>query len=317
MGHLSLCRLRIDVRPIESCTLPPYLGSTLRGALASSLRHIVCLFRDQECGECRVRERCAYSTLFETPPRSGIPVWQSIRSWPRPIVIEPPEEGREHWSTDDTLAFRILLFGHAAETFPYLTLAIERMLEHGLGRGRHPFRLVRIVDDVPDSDDPVLYEPGVSGERLHHPNPFTPVTASPAGKPDATHVTIDLKTPTRIKYHGGLIQNLTAPALVQAILGRITSLVSFHCLHEPIRLDIRPWMDLASKVESRETALQLAPLARWSNRQQTSIRQDGLVGTVDFEGPGLSQLLPLLRLGMVTHVGKGTVFGLGRYDLSC
>jgi CRISPR/Cas system endoribonuclease Cas6 (RAMP superfamily) len=40
----------------------------------------------------------------------------------------------------------------------------------------------------------------------------------------------------------------------------------------------------------------------------------GLVGRVTYEGD-LSDYLPLLALGELVHVGKGTVFGNGQYQI--
>jgi CRISPR/Cas system endoribonuclease Cas6 (RAMP superfamily) len=43
---------------------------------------------------------------------------------------------------------------------------------------------------------------------------------------------------------------------------------------------------------------------------------DGLVGTIAFEGDAVEELWPLLLAGEVLHVGKGTAFGCGRYELT-
>ncbi|NJN99775.1 MAG: CRISPR system precrRNA processing endoribonuclease RAMP protein Cas6, partial [Anaerolineales bacterium] len=44
------------------------------------------------------------------------------------------------------------------------------------------------------------------------------------------------------------------------------------------------------------------------------IEMGGLVGRVTYEGD-LTEYLPLLALGELIHVGKGTVFGNGQYQI--
>lgn len=44
------------------------------------------------------------------------------------------------------------------------------------------------------------------------------------------------------------------------------------------------------------------------------MKMGGFVGEVMYRGE-LSDFLPLLKLGEKIHVGKGTGFGLGRYEI--
>ncbi len=43
---------------------------------------------------------------------------------------------------------------------------------------------------------------------------------------------------------------------------------------------------------------------------------EAAVGRLALSGPGVGDLLPLLRYGEWAQIGKGTTFGLGRYALS-
>jgi hypothetical protein len=51
----------------DKVRLPPFLGSTLRGGLAMALKKTVCALKASSCMDCILKERCAYSYIFETP----------------------------------------------------------------------------------------------------------------------------------------------------------------------------------------------------------------------------------------------------------
>jgi len=40
----------------------------------------------------------------------------------------------------------------------------------------------------------------------------------------------------------------------------------------------------------------------------------GFLGEITFEGE-LTEFLPFLKLGEYLHIGKGTVYGLGKYEI--
>ena len=53
---------------------------------------------------------------------------------------------------------------------------------------------------------------------------------------------------------------------------------------------------------------------RYSARQDAKLKMGGVVGEAVYEGD-LEPFAPLLSLGEVLHVGKGTGLGLGRYRI--
>ena len=55
---------------------------------------------------------------------------------------------------------------------------------------------------------------------------------------------------------------------------------------------------------------------RYSNRQQTKIQMDGLLGSFEIPaGEALAAFWPWLWLGQWLHAGKGVVMGMGEYRL--
>ncbi len=120
-------------------------------------------------------------------------------------------------------------------------------------------------------------------------------------------------TPTRLKFENSLASDLEFHILIRNLLRRLSVLSYFHC-GKRLDLDFKGLIERAKGVTKVESSLRWVDWERYSARQQSTMLMGGLVGAVTFEGP-LAEFLPLLRLGELVHVGKGTVFGLGLYEL--
>src|ERR1700753_237323 len=87
---LDVARYRLQLRAREATTLPPFLGSTLRGAFGHALKRSVCIMRPRDCERCLVADRCIYPYLFETSALPGLPRQGGYRQAPHPLVLLPP-----------------------------------------------------------------------------------------------------------------------------------------------------------------------------------------------------------------------------------
>ncbi len=110
-------------------------------------------------------------------------------------------------------------------------------------------------------------------------------------------------------------RQLRAAVLVRSLLRRIGHLSYFHCGGDPSTLAFREWIDLALNVQTVDQDLTWFDWERYSSRQHTHMRMGGLMGRITFEG-NLAPFYPLLDIGEITHGGKGTSFGLGRFRVS-
>ena len=100
---------------------------------------------------------------------------------------------------------------------------------------------------------------------------------------------------------------------MRALLRRISDLTRFHCSAE-LELDDDQWIARAEKVQTAAVNTRWYDWERYSLRQEQKMKLGGLVGDVVFTGD-VEAFMPLLRLGADLHVGKGTGFGLGRYEI--
>lgn len=87
---LDIARFDITLRARARTTLPPYLGSTLRGALGHALKDAACVVEHGDCQRCPLLDTCAYPYLFETPVPPEIKELRGQTHAPLPYLIEPP-----------------------------------------------------------------------------------------------------------------------------------------------------------------------------------------------------------------------------------
>lgn len=120
----------------------------------------------------------------------------------------------------------------------------------------------------------------------------------------------------RVVFDGAA--DLLAPAVPvwswDAVGRGASGLAGVHC-GTPVHLDARALLAGTSEVRVVASDLRWHDWERYSARQQTRMALGGFVGRITFAGP-LGPWVPLLKLGEVLHVGKGTAFGLGKYRLN-
>jgi len=100
--------------------LPPFKGSTLRGALTMQFKRLVCYQPSvKTCEGCELEPKCAYAYIFETPATPEQKGTVGYSKFPRPFVIEPPLENKQEYEEGELLLMRLILFGNAIEYLPY------------------------------------------------------------------------------------------------------------------------------------------------------------------------------------------------------
>jgi serine/threonine protein kinase len=92
----------------------------------------------------------------------------------------------------------------------------------------------------------------------------------------------------------------------------------FHC-GERLQLDFKQLTEDASRVKLVDFDTRWVDWERFSSRQQVKMKMGGIVGTAAYLAPEegyYSRFWPWLKLGELLHIGKNTVFGLGKMRIS-
>ncbi len=321
-AQLDLIQLTFGGKSTRPATLPPFLGSTLRGAFGHAFKQVACALEGPtHCAQtCQHPAQCRYAFLFET----AIPKHQSPnhrhQDLPHPYLLIPPlvhySVPRIGFKEGDPLEFGIIFMGEAINLVLLATIAVELMLDQGLGSSRTPFQLTSVTTwgktricsiEKPNPDIEALYAAitplsNVIERRLTQLNPL----------PES--LTLRFLTPLRLRKGGNLQDSLGFVDIVRHLLRRIEILTEAFGSAPP-GFDTERLLALADEIQTTTNSLWWNDMERFSNRQQTKLKLGGLLGEISFSGPLLAEFLPLLAAGEVLHVGTATTFGLGRYEL--
>lgn len=293
--------------------LPPYKGSTLRGGFGHVFHRICCSQRDMQCNACLLAQSCPYAQIFEPAPPPGSEVLKNYSDIPRPFVIEPPLETKTHYQPGETLTFGLVLIGQAITYLPYFILAFKELGNVGLGKGRLPFDLAGVlaVDLIQDSAVSI-YDPQSNRVQPMKSEILGADLMKAEGIGDQLNITF--LTMTRLKFEHTLVTGIPFHVLIRNLLRRISTLYYFYHGQKAADVDYKGLIADAEAVRTVSSTLQLVDWERYSNRQDVRMNMGGLVGEASYEGEW-RQFAPLLRIGEVVHVGKGCVFGMGKYEI--
>ena len=284
--------------------LPHFPGSTWRGALVAAFRRVACLTSEAGCHSCLLKQGCPYPAIFEPSLRVELQDKSFLREIPRPFVIEPATDTRE---PAQPTRFDLLLFGEANKYLGYFIVAAREMARRGLTQRRVPCLLKRVALLGADDRETDLV---LEGQGSAQPLPSTPDPKPPPVA--AWPVALQFLTPTRLKFQNAWCHTPSFHVLLSALVRRASLIASIY--------GRRPLPDLTTVVERTRSVRTLHSSARWvdwqrySSRQQARLTMGGIVGDISYDADP-ADFAPILRLGELIHVGKGCVFGMGRFRL--
>jgi hypothetical protein len=308
----------LTLEAAEPATLPPFLGSTLRGALGHLLRAALC--EGSGCGhECHRPDTCRYYSLFEQSRNGAKPFLLLAPSPPGleeiamggpvnlPYRTGPPRDGETiptlrceaGWKFDPggTLRFGLRLVGVASNALAAILEAVERC---GLAVGGAQFRLLA----ARDSSGQLLYDRRLPAVPVQTPS----ARALTIQNEVAGRVRIVFLSPTVFKLDRSptFSPKDFATRFFEHSIGRAGQLYRTCSGVRP------PWVEApAARAEMVGYRLYHYDLPRHSFRQDKWLDFDGVVGYIDLAGE-LGAAMPWARAAEVFHFGQKAAFGLGK-----
>ncbi len=295
---MNLTTIHFKLKAIDSLDLPYYKGSTFRGAFGHALKQSVCVMRNTECAVCALKAQCAYVYLFETRNDRGEAV-------AHPYIIEPPSNMKSRLLPGETFELRMVLIGRAIEYVPYVIHSLKQMGKRGVGRRQGRFSLEE-AGLVAGGQRQQVYD--ALTDKIQKGHVLLNLNRLPLIETET--VTLDFLTVTGLKHQGRLVAVPDFETIVRAIFRRVKALNVYHGQAG----EAPEFPDFDGSVQTEENRLKKDWWQRYSSRQHTKIKFDGFVGRIRFAG-NITPYTRLLQMGRLLHLGRGTVYGMGRYEL--
>jgi CRISPR-associated endoribonuclease Cas6 len=321
---LQVSNFLFTIVPNEPLILPAYKGSTFRGGFGYAFKRVVCAVKNKDCPDCLLKEKCIYSYVFETPPPSDTKIMRKYKAAPHPFVIEPPMEKRRGYKPGDEINFGLTLIGRAIDYLPYFIYTFDELGKLGIGKGKAKYEL-KTVGAAPcgspfvNGKERIIYDSETKTLKSFEPASlyvdFPTLEKGGKGGFSDKQLTLNFLTPTRILYDSQLTIDLEFHILIRNLLRRLSLLYYFHCNGDSSEWDFKGMIENSKQVKVKEKKLRWYDWERYSGRQETRIKMGGFVGEITFEGD-IEPFISLIRAGEVLHVGKGTGFGLGKYEVT-
>ncbi len=314
LGPLWLTRYRVTLTPRAPLVLPLFgRGTILRGAFGLHLRRLVCHDMTLDCRACPLEPTCPYPFTFEPRPPAGSDRLSGFSDLPRPFVFDPPTDDKTEFRPGEPVTFGLTAIGRAARLVPYFVSALRNLADEGLGPRRARFDLVEVVALGRASARVSVYEHTTPLVRLIAPSLRAADLVRP-GDAERSTLTLRFLTPLDLKDKGSAVLTPHLGPLVRRLRDRANALASFFA-DGPLDLDFKGISAIADDVRLAEDRTRPLEVSRRSTR--TGQRHDvgGLVGEARYEGVAIGELMPLLRVGEVTHVGRHCAFGNGRLEV--
>ena len=304
--QVRFVKLKFTVALLEDSILPRDKVSAIRGGMGEMLLRMNCV-RDRQCGECDFETECVVQKImysrYERKP-DFVTTGESIG-----YVLEC-ENYQENFSAHDKLNFYLILFGKTIVHFSQIYQALSLLGEEGLGKYYAKFQIVDIrnMEGMSVLDGKTI---NMSKYVVHMLYDYLMFRTMQIGTISVeTDVIMIFDTPLTLKYHAEFLQEFQMDAILTAVRRRIFMLDCF----EGIESDILKQGDGEGSLKIRSQECRLTSISRYSTRKNEKMILRGLKGYALLEGL-TEDLLMLLLIGELIHIGKNTSFGFGRYHL--
>ena len=294
-------KLRFYAELVNDTRMPETKTAALRGGMGEMLLRQNCV-ADRKCATCRFSKACVVSHTFYSAMEK------------KPSYVTSPEsvgyliectDTRTHFKKGGRFEFILTLFGDSIVFFNIYLQAFCQLGMSGLGKDRARFRIseVRNTQGRPIVRD---NEVDMSRYRIDTVSGYVKKRKEKllrgAGDWELTFI-----TPLSMKYQQEYMEQFYGEALVKGAARRI-QMLNYYIGTEADVPEISVYPEIGTQSVSPKT------VRRYSGTQDSRMTLRGISGTVIFNIMP-EECLDYLIAGELTHMGRNTSFGFGKYIL--
>lgn len=285
---LEVQKLRFVFEARERMAFPDGTSTnTLRGALGTTLRKMMCSPECTSAATCKIRADCAYASIFEPRPSGTGP--SGLANWPRPFVFRAGHLDGKTFDSGQNFHFDLHLFDARRVAQADLISAFAQLGLEGLGLCRKKVELVHTETAMAR----LFLDSEVGDER---------------------RVTVRFVTPTELKSGARLVNEPEFGVLMARVRDRISTLCELYGSGAPA-IDFKGFGERAALVQMIRCCVHPVEVKRRSSRTGQIHSIGGFVGEAEYEG-SVGEFIPWLKAAWWTGVGRQTVWGKGIIEVS-
>ena len=299
-------KLHFTVVFMEDTKLPIDKVSALRGGMGEMLLRENCV-RDRNCNKCDFEPECIVRrtmySRYELSPKF-VTTSDSIG-----YILEC-ENNKQDFCEGDLLKFNLILFGKTIIHFNQYIKAFRALGKEGLGKKHAKFR----IESVTDTRSQELDIQGFVNMKQHRIYTLGEYAAYRLKQIQTGECKKRLvfETPLTLKFNNEFLDIFNMEAIWNAVRRRIYMLNCYEGIESGIynckKLDENRMPVIMEQV-CKEVYVR-----RYSSTQQRKMTLWGIKGYAELDAIPEDMLLVLVS-GELTHIGKNTSFGFGKYKI--
>lgn len=304
MDAIRFTQLRIKLVFPESCRLPVYKVSAIRGGLGQMLMAQNCVC-DGYCKECSFSSSCIVRNIMYAPFKIKPP---SVTKEESMGYVIDCTDMRAQYKAGDSLLVRFILFGDTISYIMPIIYALTALGYSGLGKEQARFRIAEITNRYQNF---ILKDGTINLKNVQIDTVEQYVEERMAHRStESNYFRIKMLSPCAVKYQGEFLEEFSGRSLVISMLQKL-----YHYrLYEGKEAEKEYWEEDAFPVVCMQQ-LKKATIPRYSTTQERKMYLSGMYGELELEGC-TERLQKLLYATEILHLGKNTRFGFGKIQVS-